>query len=153
MEQNRRNSRVVVSRGKRTSLRIIILASYVNILSHIIIIININKRLNEQMVTHLPFLRFLFYSATRTAESLSDIYDLFFIKGQDTKMRFSVEPPINSLSHSTSLSTPCSSSSSSSQHSAHHISDTSGFQQWHDAMRMVARLPGGVPPEFRRKVS
>ena len=47
--------------------------------------------------------------------------------GQDAKIRFSVEPP-----------------SSTSQ--------DSGFQQWLDAMRMVARLPGGVPPEFRRKV-
>ena len=44
-------------------------------------------------------------------------------------MRFSVEPP------------------SPRQHKG-----DSGFQQWHDAMRMVARLPGGVPPEFRRKV-
>jgi PREDICTED: similar to CG3996-PA isoform 1 len=28
----------------------------------------------------------------------------------------------------------------------------SGFNEWHDAMRMVARLPGGIPDEFRRKV-
>ncbi len=26
------------------------------------------------------------------------------------------------------------------------------FQQWHDAMRAVARLPLGIPPEFRKKV-
>ena len=44
--------------------------------------------------------------------------------GQDTKIRFSVKP----------------------------LSGDSGFQQWHDAMRMVARLPGGVPAEFRHKV-
>jgi hypothetical protein len=28
----------------------------------------------------------------------------------------------------------------------------SGFTQWHDAMKMVARLPGGIPQEFRRRV-
>ncbi|XP_013785215.2 TBC1 domain family member 30-like isoform X2 [Limulus polyphemus] len=28
----------------------------------------------------------------------------------------------------------------------------SGFTQWHDAMRMVARLPGGIPPEFRKRL-
>ena len=29
----------------------------------------------------------------------------------------------------------------------------SGFAQWHDAMTMCARLPEGIPPEFRRRVS
>lgn len=29
----------------------------------------------------------------------------------------------------------------------------SSYKQWVDAMRMVVRLPGGIPPEFRRKVS
>ncbi|XP_067127155.1 TBC1 domain family member 30 isoform X2 [Centruroides vittatus] len=28
----------------------------------------------------------------------------------------------------------------------------SGFCQWHDAMKMVARLPGGIPPEFRKRL-
>ncbi|PSN45914.1 hypothetical protein C0J52_24204 [Blattella germanica] len=28
----------------------------------------------------------------------------------------------------------------------------SGFTQWHEAMKMVARLPGGIPPEFRRRL-
>jgi hypothetical protein len=28
-----------------------------------------------------------------------------------------------------------------------------GFNQWKDAMKMVARLPEGVPEEFRKKVS
>ncbi|XP_076358517.1 uncharacterized protein LOC143251059 isoform X2 [Tachypleus tridentatus] len=28
----------------------------------------------------------------------------------------------------------------------------SGFNQWHDAMRMVARLPGGIPSEFRKRL-
>ncbi|XP_027203244.2 TBC1 domain family member 30-like isoform X2 [Dermatophagoides pteronyssinus] len=30
--------------------------------------------------------------------------------------------------------------------------DESGFEQWHNAMRMVARLPGGIPISFRRKL-
>lgn len=29
---------------------------------------------------------------------------------------------------------------------------TSDFNEWLRAMKMVARLPGGPPPEFRRKV-
>ena len=29
----------------------------------------------------------------------------------------------------------------------------SGFTQWLDAMKMVARLQGGIPPEFRKRVS
>lgn len=28
----------------------------------------------------------------------------------------------------------------------------SDFNQWLHAMKMVARLPGGMPPDFRRKV-
>ncbi|RWS21657.1 TBC1 domain family member 30-like protein, partial [Leptotrombidium deliense] len=32
------------------------------------------------------------------------------------------------------------------------IPGDSGFSQWHDAMRMVARLPGGIPNEFRCKL-
>lgn len=29
----------------------------------------------------------------------------------------------------------------------------SGFTQWLDAMKMVARLQGGIPQEFRKRVS
>lgn len=29
---------------------------------------------------------------------------------------------------------------------------TSDYKQWLHAMKLVARLPGGIPPEFRRKV-
>lgn len=29
----------------------------------------------------------------------------------------------------------------------------SGFVQWLDAMKMVAKLQGGIPPEFRKRVS
>ena len=46
------------------------------------------------------------------------------LSGQDTRIRFSLEP---------SPGDP-------------------GFVQWKDAMKMVARLPEGVPPEFRRKL-
>ncbi|XP_064488369.1 TBC1 domain family member 30-like [Ornithodoros turicata] len=42
----------------------------------------------------------------------------------DTRMRFSLEPSPG---------------------------DT-GFTQWRDAMKMVARLPGGIPPEFRKRL-
>lgn len=28
----------------------------------------------------------------------------------------------------------------------------SGFNQWHSAMKMVAQLPEGIPPEFRRRL-
>jgi hypothetical protein len=49
----------------------------------------------------------------------------FFVPaGQDTRIRFSVMP----------------------------YPGDSGFTQWHDAMKMVARLPGGIPQEFRRRV-
>lgn len=47
------------------------------------------------------------------------------ISGEDTNMRFSPSP----------------------------VPGDSGFNQWRDAMKMVARLPGGIPPEFRRKVN
>ena len=46
------------------------------------------------------------------------------ISGQDTRIRFSLDP---------SPGDP-------------------GFNQWKDAMKMVARLPEGVPEEFRKKV-
>ncbi|KAL6952118.1 hypothetical protein U1Q18_051098 [Sarracenia purpurea var. burkii] len=42
--------------------------------------------------------------------------------GEDTKMQFSMKPNAGE----------------------------SGFQQWHSAMKMVARLPGGIPHEFRK---
>lgn len=29
----------------------------------------------------------------------------------------------------------------------------SGYNQWLDAMKMVSQLPGGIPPEFRKRVS
>lgn len=32
------------------------------------------------------------------------------------------------------------------------LNTASDFNQWLHAMKMVARLPGGTPPEFRRKV-
>ncbi len=44
--------------------------------------------------------------------------------GQDTRIRFSLDP----------------------------FPGDPGYSQWKDAMKMVARLPEGVPLEFRRKV-
>ncbi|XP_021913960.1 uncharacterized protein LOC110827030 isoform X2 [Zootermopsis nevadensis] len=45
-------------------------------------------------------------------------------RSQDTRIRFSVMP----------------------------YPGDSGFTQWRDAMKMVARLPGGIPPEFRKRL-
>ena len=47
------------------------------------------------------------------------------VSGQDTRIRFSLEP---------------------------YPGDPS-YNQWKDAMKMVARLPEGVPTEFRKKVN
>ena len=46
------------------------------------------------------------------------------ISGQDTRIRFSLEP----------------------------TGGDPGYVQWKDAMKMVARLPEGVPSDFRKKV-
>ena len=46
------------------------------------------------------------------------------ISGQDTRIRFSLEPS----------------------------GGDPGYVQWKDAMKMVARLPEGVPLDFRKKV-
>ena len=51
-------------------------------------------------------------------------HSLFSFIGQDTRIRFSLEP---------------------------YPGDPS-YNQWKDAMKMVARLPEGVPTEFRKKV-
>ena len=55
---------------------------------------------------------------------IHNLYIFFYFLGQDTKIRFSLEP---------------------------YPGDPS-FNQWKDAMKMVARLPEGVPTEFRRKL-
>ena len=49
---------------------------------------------------------------------------LFVFAGQDTRIRFSLEPS----------------------------GGDPGYNQWKDAMKMVARLPEGVPTDFRKKV-
>ena len=49
---------------------------------------------------------------------------LYNISGQDTRIRFSLEPS----------------------------GGDPGYVQWKDAMKMVAKLPEGVPLEFRKKV-
>ncbi|CAB3364669.1 Hypothetical predicted protein [Cloeon dipterum] len=45
-------------------------------------------------------------------------------RGEDARVRFSVVPPPSD----------------------------SGFVQWRDAMKMVAKMPGGIPAEFRRRL-
>ncbi len=49
----------------------------------------------------------------------------FLFSGVDTRIRFSMEP----------------------------LGGDDAFQQWRDAMKSVARLPLGIPPEFRKKVN
>ncbi len=51
-------------------------------------------------------------------------YYFYFFVGQDTRIRFSLDP----------------------------APGDPGYAQWKDAMKMVARLPEGVPVEFRKKV-
>ena len=53
-----------------------------------------------------------------------DISEIYMISNQDTRIRFSVDP----------------------------YPGDPGYTQWKDAMKMVARLPEGVPQEFRKKV-
>lgn len=67
---------------------------------------------------------------------------------------------------STASTTPSSTTPNSRKNSCNNNSDnnntinmsinalnaTSDFNQWLHAMKMVARLPGGTPPEFRRKL-
>ena len=67
-------------------------------------------KLNLSLFKQCPYL-----SSTKNSKSVS---------GQDTKIRFSLEP---------------------------YAGDPS-FNQWKDAMKMVARLPEGVPVDFRKKV-
>lgn len=52
------------------------------------------------------------------------LHALSLKRSQDTRIRFSVAP----------------------------LPGDSGFRQWHDAMMMCARLPGGIPQEFRRRL-
>lgn len=52
-----------------------------------------------------------------------------------------------------SLTPPSLSPGNSSQNIAVNAPDgSSDFNQWLHAMKMVARLPGGMPPEFRKKL-
>lgn len=56
-------------------------------------------------------------------------------------MKFSLTPP------------PSLSPGNSSQNITVNAPDgSSDFNQWLHAMKMVARLPGGMPPEFRKKL-
>ena len=53
------------------------------------------------------------------------IFCFHFVPGVDSKMKFTIEP----------------------------LPGDDAFNQWKDAMKAVARLPLGIPPEFRKKVS
>ena len=64
------------------------------------------------------------YPSLRLKIQSSFKFNLTFLVGQDTRIRFSLEP---------------------------YPGDPS-YNQWKDAMKMVARLPEGVPTEFRRKL-
>jgi len=55
-----------------------------------------------------------------------------------------LEPPLLPNHH---FGTSASSSTENPQ-----SSNSAGYDQWKDAMKMVARLPEGVPTEFRRRV-
>lgn len=62
-------------------------------------------------------------SANEVLHCLKVFFEFFEFTVEDTKMRFSLTPQPGE----------------------------SGFIQWLDAMKMVARLQGGIPPEFRKK--
>lgn len=68
------------------------------------------------------------YTFHKNLESLCIWYTLpavlFICLGIDSKIRFSIEP----------------------------LPGDDAFNQWKDAMKAVARLPMGIPPEFRKKV-
>ena len=49
----------------------------------------------------------------------------FYFQGVDTQMKFTLDPMPGEL----------------------------GFMQWKDAMKALARLPGGIPKEFRKSVN
>ena len=53
------------------------------------------------------------------------LFVIYIFSGIDTRMKFSVQP----------------------------LPGDDAFQQWNDAMKAVARLPMGIPPEFRKTVS
>ena len=56
--------------------------------------------------------------------SINIVCPFLGVSGQDTRIRFSLEPS----------------------------GGDPGYNQWKDAMKMVARLPEGVPTDFRKKV-
>lgn len=80
-------------------------------------------------------------------------------------MKFGLMPTPPTTTPYTNPSTASTSPSSSLPHSRKNscnnntinmsinsLNATSDFNQWLHAMKMVARLPGGTPPEFRRKL-
>jgi len=58
----------------------------------------------------------------------------------------------NGGGHGTSPTASASAASSATPTTSADDEATSDYNQWLHAMKLVARLPGGTPPEFRRKV-
>jgi len=58
----------------------------------------------------------------------------------------------NGGGHGTSPTASASAPSSATPTTSADDEATSDYNQWLHAMKLVARLPGGTPPEFRRKV-
>ncbi|XP_074596600.1 TBC1 domain family member 30-like isoform X2 [Brevipalpus obovatus] len=84
------------------------------------------KQMNNVLLHHLKRKDRLFCQRDQLCDIITAYIQAISPKRRvDTKMRFSIEPIPNKCS---------------------------GFNQWHDAMRMVARLPGGIPNEFRKKL-
>ncbi|XP_053200324.1 TBC1 domain family member 30-like isoform X1 [Panonychus citri] len=82
------------------------------------------KRMNSILLHHLKKKDRLHFQRGQLFDIITAALQAISPKRLDTKMRFSIEPSPGD----------------------------SGFNQWHDAMRMVARLPGGIPNEFRKKL-
>lgn len=65
-------------------------------------------------------------------------------------MRFGPVLEPNHIKRPTSLPTSVAAADLTTMAAA--STNSSDFHQWLHAMKMVARLPGGMPPEFRRKL-
>ena len=73
---------------------------------------------------HITTIHTLGLVGTFMRSSINTVFPFFGVSGQDTRIRFSLEPS----------------------------GGDPGYNQWKDAMKMVARLPEGVPTDFRKKV-
>lgn len=72
---------------------------------------------------------------------------------QDSKLKFSLDPGSNDNSRGGSLDIEDRDIDNNDPDAVKKRKESAaGFQEWQDAMRMVVRLPGRIPPEFRKKV-